>query len=202
MLAVPVAPTDAANIPEAVVLDTTHCPPNMYRTVKKYPCGTTQYTYHDPINHNTFRSKKQAWLAHDARAVIDSFDDADKELIPVAVEASAQETTTATPVYGPILSDVDLQPVADKYKIDLKRVRSLHELRIKYPCHLEHCFDLNYERVFHPCNDIRCCGPEHDDSDIDSVHEDALEVEVEVEVDGGDPMNGVEMVVDDAEIID
>ena len=31
-----------------------------------------------------------------------------------------------------MLSDVNLQPVADKYKVDLARIRSIHELLIKY----------------------------------------------------------------------
>ena len=67
---------------------------------------------------------------------------------------------------------------------------------------MAHCFDLNYERTFYPCNDIRCCGPEHDDSDIDSVRDDAEnEVEVEVEVVPADEqMDAVDVL--DAEMVD
>ena len=77
----------------------------------------------------TFRSKKQEWLDYDARAArsIDDSFDSNMDLIPVAMPIEAQPIKQE--VYGPMLSDVDLQPVADKYKTDLERVRAIHKLR-------------------------------------------------------------------------
>ena len=118
--------------------------------------------------------------------------DADPDVVPIGMSAvdieralssladsdpppSAPPSPPATDVetlYGPRLTDDELQPIADRYTISLERLRLLHESRIRSPCHMAHRFDLNYKHIFYPCNDIRCCGPEHDDSDIDSVHED------------------------------
>ena len=163
------------------VMDTTDCPPDMHRTFKMYPCGTKQYIYHAPIIQRTFRSKKQAWLfyqnSHTSISALQTHD-----AMPI-VEATVEAPAV---FHGPTLTDDDLQRVARKYKVDVSVARFYHQLRGKYPERMAHFFDLNYERVFYPCNDIRCCGLEHDDSDIDSVNGDdaaADEVEVEVEVD-------------------
>ena len=165
-------------------MDTTDCPPGMHRTSKRYNCGTLQYFYHlpseEPSEKRTFRSKKNAWQYYLDKTVTPAV-----EVTAPAVEvtAPAVEAATVAPAiveatvvpavfHGPALTDDDLQSVARKYNVDVSVARLYHELRGKYPGYMAHFFDLNYKRDFHPCNDIRCCGLEHDDSDIDSVCDD------------------------------
>lgn len=143
------------SVAPAFATNTTDCPPGMHRTFKRYPCGTTQYIYHAPTMGRTFRSKKQAWLFFNSN-----------------VMPSMPVEEPSVVFHGPNLTDDDLQRVAHKYKVDVSVARFYHTLRGKYPECMSHGFDLNYSRVFHPCNDIRCCGLEHDDSDIDSVNGD------------------------------
>lgn len=164
------------------VTDTTDCPPGMHRTFKRYPCGTKQYIYHAPIIQRTFRSKKQAWLFHQNNIQSTSISVLQTHDAMPIVEATVEAPAV---FHGPTLTDDDLQRVGRKFNVDVMVARLYHELRGQSPAFMAHMFDLNYERGFHPCNDIRCCGLEHDDSDIDSVNGDdaaADEVEVEVEV--------------------
>ena len=160
-----------ALVADSTAYDTAGCPPGMHRTFKRYACGTGQYTYHEWSSGRTFRSKKLAWQHHNQINV------KQQELPPPQEPA----LVVAEPFYAPALTEADLSAVAAKYGVDVETARFHHTLRGKYPEMMAHWFDLNYTGGWRrPCNDIRCCGLSHDDSDLESLVD-----EVEVESCGG-----------------